>query len=76
MNVSQLREHLKKFQFNKMFEVLGWEHSTGPTSGQIKINGHFIPYSIIAEISSVPVLKFSQDVSKKFESNSKRKKFH
>ena len=76
MNISQLREHLKEFQFKKMFEVLGWENPTGSTSGKIKINGHSIPYSVIAEISSVPVLKFSQGISKKFESNSERKKFH
>ena len=59
-----------------MFEALGWENPTGSKSGKIKINEHFVSYSVIAEISSVPVLKFSQDISKKFNSNSARKKFH
>ena len=76
MDTTQLREHLKKFQFNKMFEVLGWENPTGPTSGKIEIAGHPISYSVLAEISNVPVLKFGKDISKKFESNSERKKFH
>ncbi len=76
MGILRLREHLKKFQFNKMFEVLGWNNPTGSTSGEIKINGHSVPYSVIAEISNVPVLKFSQDISKKIESNSARKEFH
>ena len=76
MEISQLREYLKKFQFNKMFEVLGWENPTGSTSGKITIDGHSVPYSVIAEISGVPVLKFSQDISKKFASNSAKKKFH
>ena len=58
-----------------MFEVLGWEHPRGPTSGNIKINGRSIPYSVIAEISSVPVLKFDQDILE-FTNNSERKKFH
>ena len=75
-NISQLRESLTKFQFDKMFEVLGWEHPTGSTDGKFNINGYIVPYSVIAEISNVPVLKFSQDVYKKFESNSERKKFH
>lgn len=76
MDISRLREHLTKFQFGKMFEVLGWNHPTGSTSGKIKINGQVVPYSIIAEISNVPVLKFNQDILKKFESDSERKKFH
>ena len=76
MDTSGLREHLKNFQFDKMFEILGWEHPRGPTSGTIKINGNSIPYSIIAEISNVPVLKFSQDNIEKFESHFEKKKFH
>ncbi|MDE0119119.1 MAG: hypothetical protein OXM55_03825 [Bdellovibrionales bacterium] len=76
MDISQLREHLTHFQFNKMFEVLGWEHPTGPKLGEFKITGHPVSYSVLAEISSVPVLKFSQDTLKQFESNSARKKFH
>jgi len=78
MDISQLREHLKKFQFNKMFEVLGWEHPTGSTSGKIKINEYFVPYSVIAEISHVPVLKFKQKNNLPFNSISisEKKKFH
>ena len=76
MNIEQLREHLREFQFNKMFEVLGWDHPTGPISNSIKIDGCQISYSRVAEIRGVPVLKFDQVISKKFNSNSERKKFH
>ena len=77
IHIPKLREHLTKFQFNKMFvESLGWEHPTGPMSGKIKIDEYSIPYSCVAEIGKVPVLKFSQDIFKQFESNSERKKFH
>ena len=77
MDISQLREHLINFQFNKMFvEDLGWEHPKNPTTGKIKITDTLISYSRIAEISGVPVLKFSQETLKKFNSNSERKKFH
>ena len=77
MDISQLREHLKNLRFNKIFvESLGWEHPTNPTAGEMKITGHSILYSRIAEIREVPVLKFSHETLKKFDSNSERKKFH
>ena len=77
MDISRLREHIKDFQFNKMFvEDLGWEHPKGLITGKIKIKDYSIPYSRIAEISGVPVLKFNQETLKKFNGNAERKTFH
>ena len=76
MDIPQLRDHLKNFQFQKLFvEVLGWENPKDPASGRIKINGsNPAAYSKIAEISEVPILKFNQTAYSRYKSDSK--KFH
>ena len=76
IDISNLREHITNFQFNKMFEVLGWEYPTSQTSGKIKINGYSVPYSTVAEISSVPVLKFNSNNLRNFKTNSEKKTFY
>ena len=78
MNLQIIRDHLTNFQFQELFvEGLGWERPlSGPSSMTFKINSDPIPYSCIAEISGVPVLKFNQKAFNKFQSNAERKKFH
>ncbi|MBC6414885.1 MAG: hypothetical protein GDA46_00595 [Bdellovibrionales bacterium] len=77
MDIGRLREHIQIFQFNEMFEVLGWNKPIGLRENEFKINGDSIPYSVIAEINSVPVLKFShRSYLEKFKSISERKKIH
>ena len=74
MNISQLRDHLKNFQFQKLFvESLGWDNPEGPAERSFQINGGQIYCSRIAEISGVPVLKFNQT---HYNSRKDRKKFH
>ena len=74
MNIPELRDHLKNFQFQKLFvESLGWENPD-PASGRIEMSGSSDSYSKIAEIGGVPVLKFNRTAFDRFESNPK--KFH
>ena len=75
IDISQLREHLKNFHFQKLFvESLGWENPKGSTLGDIKIKGHSIPYTKISEISEIPVLKFNRQAFENY--NNDFKKFH
>ena len=90
MNIPGLREHLSRFQFQKLFiESLGWDQPKGIESGHIEIGkgseggaspgcqggGGKLSYSKIAEISGVPVLKFNrQAFNQSFKVASK--KFH
>ncbi len=56
-------------------EGLGWEHRDLKTSRSVQLNGHQIPYSVLAEINTIPILKFDQ---KAFKTDYKKdpKKFH
>ena len=85
MDIPQLRDHLKNFQFQKLFvEGLGWENPANPTSGGIEIESGSASYSKIAEINRVPVLKFGRTAFDRFKGNGKgrfkgdwiQKKFH
>ena len=76
MNIPQLRCHLTKFQFQKLFvEDLGWDNPIDPASGRIEMSPAAASYSKIAEIGGVPVLKFDRTAFDRFfKGNSK--KFH
>ena len=77
MNIINLREHLKNFQFPELFVELGWSWPEGPDhSTMVHIKGHQVPCSRIAEISGVPVLKFKKEVWDKLSNTTDRKKFH
>ena len=78
MNTLKLRECLKNFQFPELFiESLGWNRPEGPDhSMMVHIKGHKFPYSRIAEISKVPVLKFGKEVLDKLNNTADRKKLH
>ena len=76
MNIRFLRDHLKNFQFQKLFvEGLGWENPASPARGAVQIGGDSVPFSKIAEVNGVPVLKLGR---KTFENRFKAdpKKFH
>ena len=77
MNIENLRNYLKNFQFRELFvESLGWDNPTDSINTSLAINGHQISYSRIAEISEVPVLKFRTEVWNKYNNNTERKKLH
>ena len=60
MDVTQLREYIKEFQFEKLFiEALGWNNPQQQNSLAINLGSKKIQLSYIAQISGVPVLKFS-----------------
>lgn len=69
LNISQLRNHLKNFQLDKLFiEGLGWENPIeGKISGTITFKDNVIPYTRIATINNVPILKFSQETLEQFK---------
>ena len=77
LNTSQLRKHLKNFQFDKLFvESLGWEYPKGQISETIAVEGNIIPYTRIAEKNGVPILQFNQRVRNQFNSKFNKKVFH
>ena len=82
MNIRFLRDHLKNFQFQKLFvEGLGWENPASPARGAVQIGGDSVPFAKIAEISGVPVLKFDRKAfENRFKAGPKNKdgpkKFH
>ena len=77
MNISQLRERLKNFQFRELFvESLGWDNPAGETSPQesFEINGAQVSCLRIAEISEVPVLRFNRQAYDNYKRDDR--KFH
>ncbi len=59
MDVTQLREYIKKFQFEKLFiEALGWDNPQQQNPLVISLDKNKIQLFIIAQISGVPILKF------------------
>lgn len=77
LNIQKLREHLKSFQFDKLFvEGLGWNYPEGKNTLTVKINNSSIPYNRIAEINQVPILKFNENTLEQFKRESEREKLH
>ncbi len=74
MNTKNLRDQIQNFKFTDLFVTLGWNNPKNPNSDSISFNDQNLPYSVVAEIGNVPVLKFNK---KAFElSHSYKKKFH
>ncbi len=70
MDIASIRNHLKNFEFQKLFvESLGWNNPQVQSSS-IKLENSNIPYTHVAEISGVPVLKFE------YVAGERRKKIH
>jgi len=78
LDIPQLRENLKNFQFNKLFvESLGWEYPIKEkTSGTIKFENNIIPYSYLFEKSGVFVLQFNQRLFNQFNGTFDKQTFH
>ena len=76
VDVKAVRESLKNFNFSTLFiEQLGWNRPN-QMDGSVKVKQEGIPYSYIAQISGVPILRFQGEFWGRFKKKSERKTLH
>ncbi|MFI3218090.1 MAG: hypothetical protein QX189_03100, partial [Methylococcales bacterium] len=57
LNLEKLRKHIQAFEFQTLFNSLGWSNPSTTRATQLVINDAELSYSQIAQLSGVVILE-------------------